>query len=64
MRTPQTITLPIISKSYDPFEMEKLRRTVEQTLQDLRSDIVTSRDFRDAPSSLSMRSRQFLLMGA
>ena len=40
------------------------RRSIEQYFQDLRNDIIESRDKTDKAASLALRRHQFLLMGA
>jgi len=63
MRTSETNKLPSPTPSYD-FQNEQInRRTVEQSIQDLRADIIDVKESNDSPSSLARRRHQFLLMG-
>jgi hypothetical protein len=63
MRSNETTKLPSPNPVYD-FQNEMItRRTIEQTIQDLRADIVDVRDSHDSASSLARRRHQFLLMG-
>lgn len=64
MRTPQTIRLPSADAGYSANSEQVMRRTVEQGMQDLRSDVVDVRDKKTGPGSLALRRFQFMLMGA
>ena len=63
MRTNETTKLPSPNPEYDFNNEMVMRRTVEQSIQDLRADIVDVRDSNDSASSLARRRHQFLLMG-
>ena len=47
MRTGETFTLPKATEGHDLSNELTMRRTVEQHLQDLRSDVVENRDMDD-----------------
>lgn len=64
MRSPETIRIPSASQQYDMNSENVSRRTVEQHFQDLRNDIIETRDKTDKSASLALRRYQFLLMGA
>jgi hypothetical protein len=64
MRSNESVSLPVPGAEYDQIAEQIARRTVEHALDDLRRDIVDSRDFTDKPASLSHRRMQFLLMGS
>lgn len=64
MRTGNTPNLPITTPEYDEVNEQLMRRTSEQYLQSLRTDVVTIRDQKDRQSTLALRRFQFLLMGA
>ncbi len=63
MRTSETIRLPNAGVEYNLDEEQITRRTTEQALQDLRVDIIETRDHTSKQASLAMRRHQFLLMG-
>jgi hypothetical protein len=63
MRTGETFTLPKAKNDHDLLNELTMRRTVEQHLQDLRTDVVEIRDKTDKQASLANRRFQFLLMG-
>ncbi len=63
MRTAETITIPIAKPEYSEADESTIRRTIEQTFQDIRLDIISTRDTTTAPASLALRRHQFLLMG-
>lgn len=63
MRTSETTKLPSPNPEYD-FQNEMItRRTIEQSIQDLRADMVDIKDATDSTASLALRRHQFLLMG-
>ena len=64
MRTSETITLPVAAHEYGQTTEQTMRRTVEQTFQDLRNDVIEVRDTTDKVASLAVKRHQFLLMGA
>lgn len=64
MRTAEATTLPIAPQEYQEHNERTTRRTIEQTFQDTRLDIIGVRDTTTAPASLALRRHQFLLMGA
>jgi len=64
MRTSETIKLPIADQEYNLPNEQTMRRTVEQSFQDLRGDMIEVRDGLSKPASLALRRHQFLLMGA
>jgi hypothetical protein len=64
MRSNETTKLPSPNPQYDYQNEMITRRTIEQTVTDLRADIVDLRDSNDSTSTLARRRHQFLLMGA
>ena len=64
MRTSEVITLPRAENAYSIDAEQILRRTIEQTFQDLRNDVINVRDNTDKLASLAVRRHQFLLLGA
>lgn len=64
MRSAQNIKLPSAENEYSADGERIMRRTAEQALEDLRNDIIDTRNKSDSPSSLALRRFQFLLMGA
>lgn len=64
MITGQVFPLPKAKSQYEFQDEIVTRRTVEQHLQDLRVDIVSTRDIQGKEGSLALRPYQFLLMGA
>ena len=64
MRTPETIRLPSASLQYDMNNEIVARRSIEQFFQDLRNDILETRNASNKSASLAQRRHQFLLMGA
>ena len=63
MRTSETITLPVAGPEYGLSDEQVMRRTVEQALRSLRSDIISNRDGSFSTASLAQKRHQFLLMG-
>ena len=64
MRSSETTKLPSPTEVYE-FNNESItRRTIEQSVADLRADIVDVRDSNDSTTTLARRRHQFLLMGA
>lgn len=64
MKSSETIALPVTTLSYDAGNEQTTRRTIEHAFEDLRNDVIDSRDMTDKVASLSQRRAQFLLMGA
>ena len=64
MRTGTTFTIPIASPEYNEINERTTRRTIEQRFEDIRFDMIDSRDKLTSTSSLPLRRFQFLLMGA
>ena len=64
MRSSEVLSLPTPNEEYDEFDERVFRRAIEQYLQDLRTDIIETRDSSDSAASLAGRRKQFLLMGA
>jgi hypothetical protein len=63
MRSSEQVSLPIAEEKFSSSDEQVMRRTVEQALQDLRIDIIETRDGSDKTASLATRRFQFLLMG-
>jgi len=61
---PRYTTLPVSSPEYDPQNEQVTRRTIEQALQDITSDVEGNTNKTNKNSSLALRRFQFLLMGA
>ncbi len=64
MRTGQVFPLPKTKSEYEVLDQTVTRRAIEQHLEDLRTDVVSTRDILEKDGSLAMRRFQFLLMGA
>ena len=64
MKTSTVITLPVAEPEYELFNEQVMRRTIEQSLADLREDIVANRDGEYSTASLARKRETFLLMGA
>ena len=58
-----SVPLPIATPEYEELNEIITRRTIEQTFQDINSDIGNSKRKQDSISSKAMRRHQFLLMG-
>lgn len=56
--------LPVSTPEYDSSNEQAMRRTVEQSFQDLESKVDSNTSKTSKPSSLALRRFQFLLMGA
>jgi|TARA_R110000744_G_scaffold367208_2_gene476579 hypothetical protein len=56
--------LPLASVEYDQRNESITRRSIEQVLQDVKSDVDLAKTQGDKDGSLAMRRFQFLLMGA
>jgi hypothetical protein len=63
MRTPQTIKLPSAEMTYRQNDEQVMRRTAEQAMENLRSDIHDNMTKSNTVGSLALRRFQFLLMG-
>jgi len=63
MKSPESPNLPVASQEYVYQNEQTMRRTTEQYLQDLRTDVVTNQDKKGKQGSLALRRFQFLLMG-
>ena len=63
---PQSIVspLPLASEEYEQSNESITRRSIEQTLQEVKSDVDLAKPQGDKDGSLAMRRFQFLLMGA
>jgi|TARA_R110001583_G_scaffold30768_8_gene105969 hypothetical protein len=63
---PQSIVspLPLASEEYEQINESITRRSIEQTLQEVKSDVDLAKTQGDKDGSLAMRRFQFLLMGA
>ena len=64
MRTGQTFPLPKTEQEYRHLNETVTRRSIEQHFEDLRVDVVSTRDILEKDGSLALRRFQFLLMGA
>jgi hypothetical protein len=64
VRTPQSVNLPIATPEYSSWDEQASRRTTEQYIESLRSDIEDNELKKSSPGSLALRRYQFLLMGA
>ena len=56
--------LNVAPEKYEQYYEQLSRRTIEQNLQDVSSDIHSVKTQSDKDSSLSLRKYQFLLLGA
>jgi len=63
---PQSIVspLPLAASEYNQHNESVTRRSIEQTLQDVKADVELAKTQGDKDGSLAMRRFQFLLMGA
>jgi hypothetical protein len=61
---PRYTTLPVSTPNYDSQNEQVTRRTIEQALQDITSDVEGNTNKTNKNSSLALRRFQFLLMGA
>ena len=59
-----TIPLPLPSSEYDEVNEAITRRTIEQAIQDVNSEVGTVKTMQQSSVSKSIRRHQFLLMGA
>ena len=64
MITGQVFPLPKAKREYELQDEIVTRRTIEQHIQDLRVDVVSTRDIQEKNGSLAAKRFQFLLMGA
>tara|TARA_Y100001938_G_scaffold58722_1_gene82187 strand:+ start:258 stop:461 length:204 start_codon:yes stop_codon:yes gene_type:complete len=58
-----TVPLPLASTEYDELNESITRRTLEQVIQDLNSEIGNLKRLQESIASKSIRRHQFLLMG-
>ena len=63
MADKSAVPLPIATIEYDEINETVTRRTIEQTFQDINSDIGNAKRKQDTISSKAIRRHQFLLMG-
>jgi U3 small nucleolar ribonucleoprotein component len=63
MADKSAVPLPIATTEYDEINETITRRTIEQTFQDINSDIGKAKRKQDTISSKAIRRHQFLLMG-
>ena len=63
MADKSAVPLPIATTEYDEINETIARRTIEQTFQDINSDIGNAKRKQDTISSKAIRRHQFLLMG-
>ena len=63
---PQSIVspFPLADGEYNQHNESVTRRSIEQTLQEVKSDVELAKTQGDKDGSLAMRRFQFLLMGA
>jgi|TARA_R100000149_G_C5805004_1_gene90698 trehalose-6-phosphate synthase len=59
-----TIPLPLPNSEYDEVNEAITRRTIEQAIQDINSEVGTVKTMQQSSVSKSIRRHQFLLMGA
>jgi len=59
-----TIPLPLPNSEYDEVNEAITRRTIEQAIQDVNSEVGTVKTMQQSSVSKSIRRHQFLLMGA
>ena len=64
MAQSRVIPLPLATLEYEQQNEATTRLTIEQSLQDVKNDVVLAKTQGDKDGSLAMRSFQFLLMGA
>jgi hypothetical protein len=64
MRSGQNLPLPQAEPEYNQIKDQQMRRAVEFSFEDVRNDIVATRNASDKDASLALRRHQFLLMGA
>jgi len=58
-----TVPLPLASTEYDELNESITRRTLEQAIQDLNSEVGNLKRLQESIASKSIRRHQFLLMG-
>tara|TARA_A100001515_G_scaffold47141_1_gene37203 strand:+ start:731 stop:934 length:204 start_codon:yes stop_codon:yes gene_type:complete len=63
MADKSAVPLPIATTEYDEINETITRRTIEQTFQDINSEIGNAKRQQDTISSKAIRRHQFLLMG-
>jgi len=63
MADKSAVPLPIATTEYDEINETIARRTIEQTFQDINSEIGNAKRQQDTISSKAIRRHQFLLMG-
>jgi len=59
----KTISLPLPSQEYDPIDQEITRRLIEQTVENLSSQLKSIEKIDSNQLSNAIRKKQFLLMG-
>ena len=64
MAQSRVIPLPLATLEYEQQNEATTRLTIEQSLQDVKNDVVLAKTQGDKDGSLAMRRFQFLLMGA
>ena len=63
MAEKSSIPLPLAKPTYDEANEAVTRRTIEQTIQDINSEIGTLKKMQQSGVSKAIRRHQFLLMG-
>jgi len=58
-----SVPLPLANQEYDEINEAITRRTIEQAIQDINSEIGTLKAMQQSNISKSVRRHQFLLMG-
>jgi hypothetical protein len=64
MAQSRIVPLPVAAKEYDFRNEATTRVQIEQSLQEVKNDIVLAKTQGDKDGSLAIRRFQFLLMGA
>jgi len=64
MAQSRVIPLPVAPQEYEANNEATTRLSIEQSLQEVKNDVVLAKTQGDKDGSLAMRRFQFLLMGA
>ena len=64
MAQSRVVPLPVAAEEYDFRNEATTRVQIEQSLQEVKNDVVLAKTQGDKEGSLAMRRFQFLLMGA
>ena len=64
MKLAQQLALPQAEQEYKYINEQQLRRSVEMAFEDLRNDVIATRESTDKDVTLGRLRHHFLLMGA